>query len=126
VLAGNPAAKFAVGRSPVAAWQARTDEFRAESEPSEERHHLLGHDLDGTVVPDHDILYAHTLGRCDRRCRLPQIVATAAGDVTREAPVNLGERDGQARDPQRQACSLPHRLQLAAIADESFWRTPAL
>lgn len=49
--------------------------------------------------------------------RLSQVLPAAAGYVARQALFDVGQRDCQARDPQRHPKRLPHALQLAGDQD---------
>src|SRR6516162_11559154 len=82
-------------------------------EPSEEAQHVPRDDSDGTVVADDHVLDASTLRCRDRRRRLAQVVAAPAGDVAGQPPLDAGQGNCQAHDPQRQAHSLPYILYLA-------------
>ena len=85
-----------------------THEFMAwRLNPPQERHNIPGNDPDRAVVADDHILGTSTLGCGDRCCRLPKVVAAAAGDITRQPLPDTGQRNRQAHDPQRQPESLP-------------------
>src|SRR5580658_1244929 len=87
-------------------------------EPSQERQHISRDVPDGTVVTDRHILHPGTLSGRGRCCGLPEIVGAAAGYNARQPPLDVTQRNNQARNTQRHSQRSPHPGHLAEAADK--------